>query len=390
MRIGSIAMFVLAVLFGSGAVVLANMWLANQTQVQQGVPAVAAKVEDLGTIVVAAKDLSFGDTLQPEVLREIPWSRASLPEGAFSTIADLTKDGRRVALTSISPNETILKWKVSGAGARASLSNTVTEGMRAVAIRVDDVVGIAGFVLPGDRVDLLYTRNAKTQDESSTNDVLVQNVRVLAIDQVADQKNEKPTIARVVTVEVEAVDAQKIALAQQAGSISLSLRAAGSLDNAQAKRVVEEELVSNPSVYMAKLEQRDAAQMALEAKLNKVIDESNSTKEKLVEQLSTIEKRLKGDIANAGAGAEKLREQFNLLQDAVKSANGKSNEELRKRLQEFEASLLGLKNAPPKLAIVEPASLSEPEKTTVSIGVTRAMKRDVVEVPSEDGLEVVQ
>jgi pilus assembly protein CpaB len=384
-------MFVLAIVFGSGAVFLANNWLAKQQPVpQEGVAVVQPQNDELSTIVVAAKDLSFGDTLQPEVLREIPWSRASLPEGAFSTIADLTKDGRRVALTSISPNETILKWKVSGAGARASLSNTVTEGMRAVAIRVDDVVGIAGFVLPGDRVDLLYTRNAKTQDESSTNDVLVQNVRVLAIDQVADQKNEKPTIARVVTVEVEAVDAQKIALAQQAGSISLSLRAAGSLDNAQAKRVVEEELVSNPSVYMAKLEQRDAAQMALEAKLNKVIDESNSTKEKLVEQLSTIEKRLKGDIANAGAGAEKLREQFNLLQDAVKSANGKSNEELRKRLQEFEASLLGLKNAPPKLAIVEPASLSEPEKTTVSIGVTRAMKRDVVEVPSEDGLEVVQ
>lgn len=391
MRFNSLMMLVLAVLFGTGAVILANTWLANQKPGQVTTILQAPQQEELGTIVVAGKNLTFGEALHAESLREIPWSRSSLPEGAFAKITDLTKDGRRVALASIGTNEAVLTFKVSGPGGRASLSSAVTEGMRAVAVRVDDVVGVGGFVQPGDRVDLLYTRNSRKEDESATNDVLVQNVRVLAIDQVTDEKNEKPQLVKVVTVEVETIDAQKVALAQMTGSIMLTLRSAGSLDNAMAKRVVEEELVSNPSVYMAKLEQRDAAQVKLEEKLNKVIDETNSSKAKLQEQLASIEKTLKGEIQNAGAGANQLRDQFKALQDAVKSANGKSNEELRKRLKDFEASLSKMANRPPQLAIIEPAAV-EPEiiKSTVTIGVTRAMKREVIEVTSEQDVELIE
>jgi len=257
-------MFVLAVVSGGIAVFLANVWLNGQNKqviVAAPTPAVATS-----TIVVAATNLGYGVPLQQETLREIPWPTASVPDGAYAKISDVLTDGRHVVLSPISPNEPILKWKISGPGARASLSALVTDGMRAVAVRVNDVVGVGGFVLPGDRIDVLYTRNGNNGQAPST-DTLIQNVRVLAIDQEADQKKDQPLVVKVVTLEVNSLDAQKIALAQSTGSLSLSLRAAGSLDKAAAQRVVEAELVSSPSIYEAEIDAEKAARAKLEAKL---------------------------------------------------------------------------------------------------------------------------
>lgn len=392
MRLNSFMMLVLAIIFGGAAVVIANIWLTDQNQPK--VATAPAVIEELSTIVVAAKDFSFGEPLQTETLREISWPKASVPDGAFAKISELTAEGRRVALTSISANEPILKWKISGAGGRASLAATVTAGMRAVAVRVNDVVGVAGFVLPGDRVDLIYIRTQVKQDsESPSTDVLIQNARVLAVDQSADEKNDKPVLAAVVTVEVSTLDAQKLALAQSTGSISLSLRASGSLDQAPPQRVVEEELVSSPSVYMAKLDARDLAQKQLEAtltaKIASVEDKivaSDTSKAVLSAKLLEIEKRLQGDIANAGEDAKSLRQKYADLEAAIAAADGKTNEELSKRLAEFEASLRGLSNKSRSVVVVEPASEQlEPVKTTITIGVTRGIKREAVEVP-QDGL----
>jgi pilus assembly protein CpaB len=242
MRGNVVIMLLLAIISGAIAVFLANTWLNNQNQ-HASVVAPPPAVET-STIVVAATDLGYGVQLQQETLREMPWPKNSVPDGAFAKIADVLAGGRRVVLSPISPNEPVLKWKISGPGARASLSAVVTEGMRAVAVRVNDVVGVGGFVLPGDRVDLLYTRN-QNRDEGASTDILIQNVRVLAIDQVADQKKDQPLVVKVVTLEVNSLDAQKIALAQTTGSLSLTLRAAGSLDVAAAQRVVEDELGSS-------------------------------------------------------------------------------------------------------------------------------------------------
>ena len=264
MRGNIVVMLVLAIISGAIAVFLANVWLNNQNQ-QVPVAAVTPAVET-STLVVAAINLGFGVQLQRETLREIPWPKDSVPDGAFAKIADVLTEGRRVVLSPISPNEPVLKWKISGPGARASLSAVVKEGMRAVAVRVNDVVGVGGFVLPGDRIDLLYTRNEDKGQQAST-DILIQNVRVLAIDQDADQKKDQPAIVKVVTLEVNALDAQKIALAQSTGSLSLTLRAAGSLDRANAQRVVEAELVSSPSIYQTEIDAEKAARAALEAKI---------------------------------------------------------------------------------------------------------------------------
>src|SRR5207302_2784453 len=110
------------------------------------------------TIVVASKALRFGAELTSSSLREIAWPEDAIPAGASNKIADLTANGRRVVLTAIEANEPILASKITGSGQRATLSAVLQDGMKAVTIRVNDVEGVAGFVLPGDRVDVVLTR----------------------------------------------------------------------------------------------------------------------------------------------------------------------------------------------------------------------------------------
>jgi pilus assembly protein CpaB len=174
-------------------------------------------------VVVAAAPLRFGDQLTRENLREIPWTAGALPVGAFHHTTDLLdpKLGDRQVLTAIAANEPILGWKVTGPGQRATLSAVLAEGMKAVSIRVNDVQGVAGFVLPGDRVDIMLSRS---QNDQAFVDVLLQNIKVLAIDQTADDKKEDPTVAKSVTVEVSTLDAQKLTLAATVGQLSLALR----------------------------------------------------------------------------------------------------------------------------------------------------------------------
>ena len=187
MRGNTLVTLVIAVVFGAIAVFLANIWLKAQAP-GPVVQVIQPSNVETSTIVVAGRDMKFGEPLNEEVLREIPWPKTAVPDGAFAKIDDVIKDGRRVVLTSISPNEPILKWKISGPGARASLSALVNDGMRAVTVRVNDSSGVAGFILPGDRVDVLYTRD----EDDSTIDILLQNVRILAIDQIADEKKADP------------------------------------------------------------------------------------------------------------------------------------------------------------------------------------------------------
>lgn len=243
MRANSIIMLVLALVFGTIAVFLTQSWLQSQASLASRAPIQEAiKVQ---TIVVAARPLRFGMQVKPDNLKEIPWPGASIPEGGFGKISELlTDEGERFVLSAIEPNEPIYKWKVTGPGARATLSAVVDEGMRAVAIQINDVLGVAGFVLPGDRVDIMLTRGSR--GEGTITDIMLQNVKVLAINQLADDRTNKPSVARTVTVEVDTVDAQKLALASRVGTLSLALRSAGSVDAAQPKRVTLNDL--NPTI----------------------------------------------------------------------------------------------------------------------------------------------
>ena len=244
-RASTLLMLLVALLFGGLAVVIAKLWLENQqVEVSQQVTPQPAMVETK-KILVAKKELRFGEAISPEVTSEIDWPQEALPEGSFASAAEMNKDGTRVVLSPISANEPILAWKISGPGSRASLSSLVSEGMRAVTIRVSDTSNVAGFVLPGDRVDVLYTRE---KDGVPSIDVLFQNVRVLAVNQNADEKTGTPIDGSNATVELTPVDAQKLALAQSTGGLTFTLRSAGSMDTAPARRIVESELVSNAAL----------------------------------------------------------------------------------------------------------------------------------------------
>ncbi len=114
--------------------------------------------------------------------------------------------------------------------------------MRAVTVRVNDVEGVAGFVLPGDHVDVLLTRNQ--EKEASTTDVVLQHARVLAVDQIADDSMDKPSVVKAVTLEVDSVAAQKVALAASLGALALSLRKAGEREIAASRRVTLSDLAN--------------------------------------------------------------------------------------------------------------------------------------------------
>lgn len=235
MRKSTVVMIAFAGLFGLLAVFLAQTWLNNQAELRlRKLEAQRQSVAPAHTIVVASRPLRFGDELSARSLREMPWPDNALPAGAFAKVADLIS-GKRVVLMPIDTNEAILANKVTGPGQRATLSAMLSEEMKAVTIRVNDVEGVAGFVLPGDRVDVVVAR--RIDQNSAMSDVVIQNVRVLAIDQLADQRTDKPSVVKAVTVEVDAAGGQKLALASTVGTLSLMLRKAGETDEVATRRI---------------------------------------------------------------------------------------------------------------------------------------------------------
>jgi pilus assembly protein CpaB len=167
------------------------------------------------------------------------------------------KFGDRQVITSIEPNEPIFDWKITGPGQRATLSAVLDEGMKAISIRVNDVLGVAGFVLPGDRVDILLTRT-KDDDGNPYVDVLLQNVKVLAVDQSADDRKEGATVVKAVTVAVATQDAQKLTLAAGIGQLSLALREAASNTGEVTQRVTINDLVAGEAPKLAQIAGEEA------------------------------------------------------------------------------------------------------------------------------------
>ena len=208
-----------AVLLGLVAVYLANVFLVSTERGQA--------VKGTTQVAVAAIPMGYGSDLTRDRVRFVAYPSNAVPAGSFSRPTQLFPGGqKRVALMPIAPNEPILSSKISGAGRNASIASLLPEGKRAAAVRINDVSGVAGFVQPNDSVDVLVTRQIGDGSQQVT-DVLLQNVRVIALDQNATGADGKPSVARTATLEVDQLAAQKLALAQQIGSLSLVLRKPG-------------------------------------------------------------------------------------------------------------------------------------------------------------------
>jgi pilus assembly protein CpaB len=244
-RKSTFIMIGVAAVFGLLAVFVAQSWLNRQAEARMKSLEATKKPVVTNTLVVASRPLRFSNELGAMSLREIEWPADATPAGSFKTIQELLASGRRVALTAIDANEPILASKITGAGQRATLSAVISAGMKAVTIRVNDVDGVAGFVLPGDRVDVMLSR--QLEKNSAINDVVLKNTRVLAVDQLADERSDKPSVAKAVTLEVDIASAQKLALASQVGTLALALRKAGDSEATASRPITLSDLVNSRS-----------------------------------------------------------------------------------------------------------------------------------------------
>lgn len=233
MRVITIVSLGASAVLGLGALIVAKTVLPNQATAK---PVAGAVTVQTGVpIVVATKDIKYGDKLDAGMLTIARVPADVAPQGAFSTVAQVLsndKGGPPVALTPIAARETVLPAKLSGPGARPSVAAEIAEGMRAYTIKVTDVTGVGGQALPGDHVDVVLMRDVTPTAQTRTyvSDVIVQNVRVLGVDLNADLSSNKPAEPKNATLEVSVVDSQKLAIASTLGTLSLALRRTGHAD----------------------------------------------------------------------------------------------------------------------------------------------------------------
>jgi len=207
-------MIVVSVGIGLGAVVLASRWISQQ----------AANVAS-SKVVVAAIDIDLGTPLTPQMLKLADWPKGSVPAGATEDIKTLDT---RVVKTSLLRGEPVLESKLAPVGATGGLSAVIGQGNRAMTVRVNDVVGVAGFALPGNYVDIVVNTEDETVKAENVNKsiskIVLEHIMVLAVAQEQNRDETKPKVVNAVTLEVTPDQAEKLDLARSVGTLSLVLR----------------------------------------------------------------------------------------------------------------------------------------------------------------------
>jgi len=212
MRSRGFMMLFIAAIAGLAAVFLAARWMHNQGG-------------EKGRIAVANADIELGGRISPEMIRMADWPEGSVPAGAFSEPAKL--EGR-VVLVSIQRGEPLTEVRLAPIGTKGGLSAVVPEGKRAMTVRVNDVVGVAGFALPDTYVDVMVNtqdeRGQRGDRDHSISKIVLERILVLAVAQEADRDSTKPKVVNAVTLEVTPKDAEMLDLARSVGTLSLVLR----------------------------------------------------------------------------------------------------------------------------------------------------------------------
>jgi pilus assembly protein CpaB len=240
MRIATVISLGASALLGVGALVVARVWMPS------GAAAPSTTAEPAGVpVVVATAPLGYGVKLEPKHLAVVRFPANSAPEGSFSTIQQVLEQdgGAPVVIVPLAPREPLLPAKLTGPGARPTIASLITDGMRAYTVRVNDIGGVGGHALPGDRVDVLLMRDLSTDGSPRlVTDVVLQHVRLLGIDLNADPTSTTPAPPQSATVEVSVEDAQKLAMAANLGSLSLALRRTGAADTEIMRPILATEL----------------------------------------------------------------------------------------------------------------------------------------------------
>jgi pilus assembly protein CpaB len=233
MRTGLVVSLIASTVLGAGALIVARVWMPSHAAHAAGPagPAMATV-----PVVTAAAPIPYGQKLEEKDLTVSNWPANAAPPGAYSSIQQILyqQGGAPIALTPMSIKEPILPAKLSGPGGRFSLAQVIGPGMRAYTIGVNETSGGGGHVMPGDRVDVVLTRDMTSapgpdsiNGRRMVSTVVGENLRVLGMDLNANPSSSQPAVARTATLEVSAQDAVKLALAGQAGTLSLALRRIG-------------------------------------------------------------------------------------------------------------------------------------------------------------------
>lgn len=203
----------------------------------------AAREQIVATVdvVVVNRALRYGEAIATEDVRTVRWPEDAIPEGTFTSIEEVFPFGDekpRKAVRAVEKDEALMAIKVTEPGQDAGVSSRLSKGMRAFAIRVDVSTGVSGFLRPGDRVDVYWSGSVDTgaRGGEEVTQLIESGVRLIAIDQIADQDESSTTIARTVTVEATPLQVASLAQAQNTGSLSLSLL--GAEDDAFLEEVV--------------------------------------------------------------------------------------------------------------------------------------------------------
>ena len=193
-------------------------------QVQPATVSVDASQPKLVNVVVTGQDIAFGTPIEARKLTTIQWPVDAVPPGTFADFSKLIpKNGEepRRAKRAMAQGELVLIGKVSEFGEKVTIVQTLGKNTRAMAIKVNAQTAVGGFVTPGDKVDVVLTQGSGVRLRAVT---ILQNIRIIGVDQQADVLNDSTNVAKTVTVEVTPEQGQKLALAQKAGTLSLSLR----------------------------------------------------------------------------------------------------------------------------------------------------------------------
>jgi len=229
-------MITFSILAGIVAVVLGARWLAGQASMttQQ--------------VVVAARDIDLGSSLDASMLQVVRWPASSVPSGALSETAALDA---RVLRSSVLRGEPLVEGKLAPVGTKGGLSAVIGAGKRAITVKVNEVIGVAGFALPGNYVDVMV--NIRDDKDKPISKIVLERILVLAVAQEASRDETKPKVVSAVTVEVSPEQAEKLDLARSVGTLSLALRNQIDHDQIQTAGVRQADLlqISLPVVQQA-------------------------------------------------------------------------------------------------------------------------------------------
>ena len=203
----SLLALLVSLLLGLGAVGLLSRWMQQQ---------VAAGTRE---VVVAAQDIPIGTRLQAPMLKTVRWPGSTPLRDALSSIEEA--EGR-VVNVGVFQDEPLLKAKLAPTGEKGGLSAQLGDGQRAVTVKVNEVIGVAGFALPGNYVDVMV--NATDQDNHPVSKIVLERIQVLAVAQDVATPEGKPKVVNAVTLEVTPAQAETIDLARSIGTLSLVLR----------------------------------------------------------------------------------------------------------------------------------------------------------------------